>query len=225
MKLLRAIAIPMVLFASLLTGQQPPTTRTTQVMVLVTPTRASSANRSASVCERRSRRKSVVISTAKFATGILAATAKRVHLWLPLGSATKARASSKPQVNRPPGTGGRDRSNGKCRWQRGRCEHTPSYAPDSQAGGVQRPRGLSLGTVEWPPSFTKCSALNHCREQIKVLAKLVGAGSRLVDSIFSSANAPPRLVPSGSPKTNVVRGSRLSASRPALAARSNRRDR
>jgi hypothetical protein len=36
MKLSRAIAIPLVLFASPLTGQQPPTTRTTQVMVLFT---------------------------------------------------------------------------------------------------------------------------------------------------------------------------------------------
>jgi ppGpp synthetase/RelA/SpoT-type nucleotidyltranferase len=31
-----------------------------------------------------------------------------------------------------------------------------------------------------------------CREQLKVLAKLVGAGSRLVDSIFRSLNAPSR---------------------------------
>lgn len=36
MKLLRTTGIPLVLFSSLITGQQPPRTRTTQVMALVT---------------------------------------------------------------------------------------------------------------------------------------------------------------------------------------------
>jgi putative GTP pyrophosphokinase len=81
------------------------------------------------------------------------------------------------------------------------------------------------GEVDHAINYPSPSEIAHCREQIKVLAKLVGAGSRLVDSIFNSANVLHPFVPSGSPKTNVVRGSRPSASRPALAARSNRRDR
>ena len=43
------------------------------------------------------------------------------------------------------------------------------------------------GEVDHSLNYPNASANLACREQLKVLAKLVGAGSRLVDSIFRSA--------------------------------------
>ena len=45
------------------------------------------------------------------------------------------------------------------------------------------------GEVDHAVNYPHPSEIAHCREQLKVLAKLVGAGSRLVDSIFNSAAA------------------------------------
>ena len=44
------------------------------------------------------------------------------------------------------------------------------------------------GEVDHSLNYPNPSEIVACREQLKVLAKLVGAGSRLVDSIFRSAN-------------------------------------
>jgi len=48
------------------------------------------------------------------------------------------------------------------------------------------------GEVDHTLNYPITSENLACREQLKVLAKLVGAGSRLVDSIFRSLNAPSR---------------------------------
>lgn len=45
------------------------------------------------------------------------------------------------------------------------------------------------GEVDHTLNYPQKSENLACREQLKVLAKLVGAGSRLVDSIFRSANS------------------------------------
>ncbi|MBW4787099.1 RelA/SpoT domain-containing protein [Alcaligenes faecalis subsp. faecalis] len=42
------------------------------------------------------------------------------------------------------------------------------------------------GEVDHEINYPEKTTNNHCRDQILVLAKLIGAGSRLVDSIFSS---------------------------------------
>ena len=47
------------------------------------------------------------------------------------------------------------------------------------------------GEVDHTLNYPKPSSSVSCREQLLVLAKLVGAGSRLVDSIFRSAAEPP----------------------------------
>lgn len=44
------------------------------------------------------------------------------------------------------------------------------------------------GEVDHTLNYPNSSKIIACREQLKVLAKLVGAGSRLVDSIFRSSN-------------------------------------
>jgi putative GTP pyrophosphokinase len=46
------------------------------------------------------------------------------------------------------------------------------------------------GEVDHALNYPHPTELTSCREQIKVLAKLVGAGSRLVDSIFAAASEP-----------------------------------
>lgn len=48
------------------------------------------------------------------------------------------------------------------------------------------------GEVDHALNYPKPSGNISCREQILVLAKLVGAGSRLVDSIFRSSECPAR---------------------------------
>lgn len=47
------------------------------------------------------------------------------------------------------------------------------------------------GEVDHALNYPEPSSNLSCREQLRVLAKLVGAGSRLVDSIFRSAAVPP----------------------------------
>jgi ppGpp synthetase/RelA/SpoT-type nucleotidyltranferase len=47
------------------------------------------------------------------------------------------------------------------------------------------------GEVDHTLNYPETSPNLSCREQIRVLAKLVGAGSRLVDSIFRSSSEGP----------------------------------
>jgi ppGpp synthetase/RelA/SpoT-type nucleotidyltranferase len=47
------------------------------------------------------------------------------------------------------------------------------------------------GEVDHALNYPEPSPNLSCREQLRVLAKLVGAGSRLVDSVFRSAAVPP----------------------------------
>lgn len=55
------------------------------------------------------------------------------------------------------------------------------------------------GEVDHAINYPKMTANEGCRDQILVLAKLIGAGSRLVDSIFSSYQQNPSQVPAAGP--------------------------
>jgi putative GTP pyrophosphokinase len=61
------------------------------------------------------------------------------------------------------------------------------------------------GEVDHALNYPKPSPNLSCREQLRVLAKLVGAGSRLVDSIFRSAAVPPAGEETGEAEKSLIR--------------------
>jgi ppGpp synthetase/RelA/SpoT-type nucleotidyltranferase len=56
------------------------------------------------------------------------------------------------------------------------------------------------GEIDHQLNYPHPTTLSTCTEQLRVLAKVVGAGSRLVTSIFNSSESPPHVEPDSSKK-------------------------